>query len=189
MRMYNHVMVSSRNRVRAELAELTSPGFRNISKMLGVYLDDVDQLVRSEDAAKATRLAALLPHIVAALEDPVMRGSCAAADGWAERWLLLEGGEASSQALRARWHPACSANELHSTTAEIGLRQLRLRRHSRESLAVGYPSEVYGPPPSPGTELRFAYDIVSAVREWYTESGLDEPRVQQNLARLALLRS
>src|ERR1700722_1012460 len=94
------------NRSHTEMSRPTPPGFRNISKMLGVYLDDVDHLLRAEESEKALQLAVLLPHVIAALEDPVLRGSCEAANVWVDRWLITNGAELDLVALQPHWHRA-----------------------------------------------------------------------------------
>jgi hypothetical protein len=164
------------------------PVYRSLSKMLGVYLDDIDQLVRAEESDKAWRLATLLPHVAAALEDPVLRGSCEAADAWVDRWLSPEGGEEGLRALRPNWHRDCVPGAVNSPTMEAGIKQLRLRRHPRESLRAAHGDVSYEFAPAAGTELRLAHDVAAATRDWYLETGLDSPRVQENLARLAILR-
>jgi hypothetical protein len=170
------------------MSRITPPGFRSVSKMLGVYLDDVDQLVRAEEPEKALRLAVMLPHIIAALQDPVLRGSCAAADAWVDQWLVVDGGDERLAALEPCWHRNCVPGAANSATMEAGIKQLRLRRHPRESIAASFAGSEYALAAAPDSDLRLAYDVVSAAREWYSESGLDEPRVQENLARLAILR-
>jgi hypothetical protein len=182
-------MLSNRmHRAGGVMSHATPSGYRSVSKMLGVYLDDIDQLVRAEEGDKALRLAALLPHVIAALEDPVLRGSCAAADAWVDRWLSPAGGEESLVALRPHWHRACVPGAVNSPTMEAGIKQLRLRRHPRESLAGAHGDIGYELAPAAGSDLRLARDVAVAAREWYAEFGLDAPRVQENLARLAILR-
>jgi hypothetical protein len=156
--------------------------------MLGVYLDDVERLLQQGESEQALRLAILLPHLVAALEDPGLRGDCAAADAWAQRWLQLPGGEAEFAAQAARWHRDCLPGQHRSPATEAGIRQLRLRRHVRESITSPYLPASGEPPPAPGSPARLALELAEAVREWYAECGLDDPRVQDNHARLMLRR-
>jgi hypothetical protein len=42
--------------------------------------------------------------------------------------------------------------------------------------------------PPPGSDLRLAHDLILAARHWYSEVGMDDARVQENLSRLAVLR-
>ncbi len=161
---------------------------RGRSKMLGVYLDDVEQLLQRGKSEQALQLAILLPHLVAALEDPRLHGDCAAADAWAQRWLELPGGDAEFAAQQAKWHRDCVPGAGLSPTTEAGLRQLRLRRHVRESITSPYVPLLSDAPPPAGSHERLAFELAEAVREWYAERGLDDPRVQENHARLMLRR-
>jgi hypothetical protein len=156
--------------------------------MLGVYLDDVEQLLQRGKSEQALQLAILLPHLVAALEDPRLHGDCAAADAWAQRWLELPGGDAEFAAQQAKWHRDCVPGAGLSPTTEAGLRQLRLRRHVRESITSPYVPLLSDAPPPAGSHERLAFELAEAVREWYAERGLDDPRVQENHARLMLRR-
>jgi len=169
-------------------ARRTPLAARGRSKMLGVYLDDVEQLLQKGKSEQALELALLLPHLVAALEDPGLRGDCAAADAWAQRWLELPGGEAEFAAQQAKWHRDCVPGLRGSPAAETGIRQLRLRRHVRESITSPYVPLMSDAPPPAGSNERLAFELAEAVREWYAESGIDDARVQENHARLLLRR-
>ena len=68
------------------------------------------------------------------------------------------------------------------------LRRLQLRRHVR-TLPRGYASERTDALPPRETEAaQMGAALVEATRRWYARSGVHDPTVQDNLARLAVLR-
>jgi len=166
----------------------TPAGARSASRILGVFLDDIDYLLHADESTKALQLAVLLPHLVTALEDPALRGRCDAADVWVERWLTGDAVDARLAAWRSAGHRGCEPGNPRSAVTESGIKQLRLRRHSRDSLTSAPLRDAADVLPAPGSDLRLAHDLMMAAREWYSEVGMDDPCVQENLSRLAVLR-
>jgi hypothetical protein len=168
------------------LARTTHSGFRKTSKMLGTYLADIEELVRVEDGERALLLARLLPHIAAALESATMTASCEQADAWVERWLLTDLTPEERAVRFVAWHQGCS--DVATQPEEMGVRQLRLRRHARESSVAWIRRPQLDLAPPRGSDARLALDLAIAAREWYAESAIDDAHVQSNLARIAVLR-
>lgn len=149
--------------------------------MLTRYLTDIEDLLEQQRWDAALREARDLPRIAVALADPALQASAEAVRDWAQQWLKPD-----EQA--AALVPA--GPSLESSGAVVparALRRLQLRRHVRTA-PRGYP--VREPEAqSPGTEeVQVARHLVNATRRWYARSGVHDPAVQANLARLAVLR-
>jgi hypothetical protein len=87
--------------------------------------------------------------------------------------------------------PVSQGTALESADAPVptaALRRLQLRRHAR-TRARGF---VLGPDesldPQGAEAVQTGRTLVEATRRWYARSGVHDPTVQTNLARLAVLR-
>ena len=169
---------------------LTSP---SSSRMLASYLTDIEQLLDEQRWDAALRDAADLPRIAVALSDPLMRSSSAEVGQWCGRWLTFPQPPAgAAQVVPDRTGiPALAGAHPDSTSPAVptaALRRLQLRRHAR-TRARGF---LLGPDesldPQAAEAVRTGRALVEATRRWYARSGVHDPSVQFNLARLAVLR-
>jgi hypothetical protein len=163
------------------------------SRMLASYLTDIEQLLDEQRWDAALRDASDLPRIAVALSDPLMRASSVEVAQWCSRWVTPS-------------HPAIGAAQVipdraggsaplpphpGSATPSVptaALRRLQLRRHAR-SRPRGF---LLGPDesldPQAADSVQTGRTLVEATRRWYARSGVHDPTVQTNLARLAVLR-
>ena len=167
------------------------------SKMLESYLGDIEFLVREQQWGEAVPLALALPHICAALADAGLRSSRAQYLQWCEVWVRPEQSDTclsvpTPEALYAMARECAGADDLdaHGGVPMHALRQLRLRRLSRAApprreISLEEMSDLTDEP-GPGREACVA--LLEAVRLWYSDSASMDATVQNNLARLAVLR-
>jgi hypothetical protein len=163
------------------------------SKMLESYLGDIEYLIRERQWSEAVPLALPLPHICAALADPGLRSSRAAFLAWCEAWVRPPKSDTSMSALspdvlyRTASETASELDAIAAVPVEA-LRQLRLRRLSRAApprrrVSLQEMSEIAD---APAREACVA--LLDGVRRWYSDWAALDPTVQNNLARLAVLR-
>ncbi len=161
--------------------------------MLASYLTDIEQMLEEERWDAALRDAADLPQIAVALSDPLLRASGEEVAEWCTRWTIP--GEPATTGAQEIQEPAAApapqrVNRGSATPAvpTAALRRLQLRRHAR-SLPRGF---VLGPDesldPLAAEAVQAGRTLVEAARRWYARSGVHDPTVQTNLARLAVLR-
>ncbi len=152
--------------------------------MLASYLTDIEQLLDDQRWDAALRDAADLPRIAVALSDPLMRASSEEVTAWGSRW--ISSADPDHPADPTPQHVNRGSAEASVPTA--ALRRLQLRRHARLR-PRGF---VLGPDESLDSEAAEAAHagrtLVEATRRWYARSGVHDPTVQTNLARLAVLR-
>jgi hypothetical protein len=161
--------------------------------MLASYLTDIEQLLDEQCWDAALRDASDLPRIAVALSDPLMRSPGDEVARWCSRWISPR-------------HPAAGAGQLvpdrvggaaplrgdaggaGAPVPTAALRRLQLRRHAR-TRPRGF---LLGPDESLDAQAadsaRTGRALVEATRRWYARSGVHDPIVQSNLARLAVLR-
>lgn len=163
------------------------------SRMLETYLGDIEYLMRERLWSEAVPLALALPHICAALADPGLRSSRAAFLAWCESWVRPPTTDTAMSALtpdvlhRMAGERASELDSLAAVPVEA-LRQLRLRRLSRAApprrrVSLQEMSELAD---APAREACVA--LLDGVRRWYSDWAALDPTVQNNLARLAVLR-
>jgi len=153
--------------------------------MLACYLTDIEQLLEEQRWDAALSEACDLPRIAVALSDPQLRCSSEGLGSWCKQWIGPANARADTDPGLALARVREAATETVPTRA---LRRLQLRRHVR-TLPRGYlpvPSENLGPQAAESVETGRA--LVGAARRWYARSGVHDPTVQANLARLAVLR-
>jgi hypothetical protein len=154
--------------------EPTSP---SSSRMIASYLTDIEQLLDEQRWDAALREASDLPRIAVALADPQLRSSGEEVKNWCQEWIR-------PRELTERVVP----HEAPEPVPTRALRRLQLRRHVRTP-PRGFSSERaehLAPQETATAEMGVA--LVNAARRWYARSGVHDPTVQDNLARLAVLR-
>jgi hypothetical protein len=160
--------------------------------MLASYLTDIEQLLDDQRWDAALRDAADLPRIAVALSDPLMRAPRDEVAAWGSRW--IESCDPACPAQLAPDRPAgpvslrATPDSADGSVPTAALRRLQLRRHAR-TRARGF---VLGPDesldPQGAEAVQTGRTLVEATRRWYARSGVHDPTVQTNLARLAVLR-
>jgi hypothetical protein len=169
----------------SELAPLQSAHrFPPRSKMLDTYLGDIGRKLATGAVEDAKSLALSLPHIGVALADENLQSSCDAYQEWCSRWI---GSEKQTDEYR-KW--CTDSRECVDPLAGVpfaALQSLRLRRGVREMASPNIPAPASLPlNEQPAAEVCDA--LLRAIRSWYSKVGRHDPLVQQNLARLGVLR-
>jgi hypothetical protein len=155
------------------------------SKMLDTYLSDVGRRLASEQVASAKALAVNLPHIAVALADANLQSSCDGYREWCMRWVQphREAGEYD------RWCTEASptVSDFVQGVPFKAIQALRLRRGVREVTSPPVPPlSQMSPEELPQAEICDA--LLHATRAWYATEGRHNETVQQNLARVGVLR-
>jgi len=162
--------------------------------MLDTYLGDIEYLVRERLWADAAPLALALPHICVALAHANLVSSHEDYLAWCQEWVQPPHDEPSKAVpspedlyRMAASHGVEQQLALSAGVPVNALRQLRLRRLSRAaparrtSLALPEIGNASGEPEACAV-------LLDAVRNWYGDWATRDPVVQNNLARLAVLR-
>lgn len=155
------------------------------SKMLDTYLGDVGRELAVGQVPAAKQLAVNLPHIAVALSDPNLQSSCEVYRAWCVRWVTpsREAGEYDTWCAEA----SPTAADFVQGVPFKAIQSLRLRRGVRE----------LPPPQVPPLSQMSAEELpqaeicdvlLHAARAWYATHGRHDPIVQQNLARVGVLR-
>ncbi|MBS0580854.1 MAG: hypothetical protein JSR36_16475 [Proteobacteria bacterium] len=168
----------------------TSP---SSSRMLASYLTDIEQLLDEQRFEEALRDAGELPGIAVALSDPLLQSSGEEVGQWCERWVGADGAPASAVptgAERVGGAPPLpvSLGSVAPSVPRLALRHLQLRRHTRTRPRGFMLRADESLEPRDTQSLQTVRALVSATRRWYARSGVHDPTVQSNLARLAVLR-
>jgi hypothetical protein len=153
--------------------------------MLDTYLSDVGHRLAVGQVAAAKGLALNLPHIAVALSDVNLQSSLEAYRAWCVRWVLPARSTSEYESWCAEASPTTSDFARGMPFAAI--QALRLRRAVRE---------VTSPPVPPLSQMNaeeFPHAeicglLLQATRAWYATHGRHDSIVQQNLARLGVLR-
>src|SRR5262245_485855 len=153
--------------------------------MLTRYLADIDEWLALGALQRALQAATALPQIATALSDPALRTNCERFVGWCAQWVGTE--EASTY---RSWFDESGSTGLGTAegTPERALKQMRLRRHARPAPLPGQAPRGVDTPEETLTDRARCESLVQAMRRWYARSGVRDPVVQMNLARLAVLR-
>jgi hypothetical protein len=166
------------------------------SRMFESYCADLDVLLRDGQLRTALRAALALPDICAALDDPRMVGSAARYAEWCATWLRCEALTRGKPGEGPRLHRFYLRLYLRPSRRQAGpvtedataraLSRFRMRRRARPERALGR-RRVWHPINRMQTfQVELIESLVSAARRWYRESASGNPRVQQNLGRLAI---
>ena len=155
------------------------------SKMLDTYLSDVGRRLASEQVARAKELAVNLPHIAVALADPNLQRYCEAYRAWCTQWVQPPRKTSDYDSWCTEASPA--ASEFVQGVPFKAIQALRLRRGVREVTSPPVPplSQI-SPEELPQAEICDA--LLHATRAWYATEGRHNAIVQQNLARVGVLR-
>jgi len=162
------------------------------SRMFASYLNDIEQLLKDEHWDSALREALDIPPLAVALADPSLRCSGAEMRTWCEEWLRPSGAEHDAQGLdverlRQRLSERLPAGVADSVPARA-LRRLQLRRHLRAPPRGVFAMRVDQLRSREAETLEMCSLLIEAGRRWYARSACHDPIVQDNLARLAVLR-
>jgi hypothetical protein len=166
------------------------------SRMVAGYLTDVERLLEEQHWDAALREAFDLPRIAVALTDPKLHSSPEQQRTWCEQWIRPAGSQRAAQQLDyERVRGTVYEHLAHEQDAAArkpvparALRRLRLRRHVRSHPRV-FRSAHEGPlDPQASETTKICTALVEAARRWYARSGVHDSIVQENLARLAVLR-
>jgi hypothetical protein len=152
----------------------TSP---SSSRMIASYLTDIEQLLDEQRFDAALREASDLPRIAVALADPQLRSSGEEVRNWCQEWVR-------PPELTERVVPQ-NGPESVPTRA---LRRLQLRRHARTAPRGFSTERGEHLAPQETATAKMGVALLDAARRWYARSGVHDPTVQDNLARLAVLR-
>ena len=162
------------------------------SRMLASYLTDIEQMLDEQRWDAALRDAADLPRIAVALSDPLMRASSDEVGQWCIRWITpSQPAIGAAQVVPDRADGSAPLQPPGSATPSVpaaALRRLQLRRHARtrpRGFLLG-PDESLDP--QAADSVQTGRMLVEGTRRWYARSGVHDPAVQSNLARLAVLR-
>ena len=155
------------------------------SKMLDTYLSDVGQRLASGQLTQAEALAVNLPHIAVALADVNLQSSCEAYRAWCARWVTPARKTSEYDSWCTDASPAVS--DFVQGVPFSAIQALRLRRAVREMTSPPVPPlSQMNADELPQAEICDV--ILHATRAWYATHGRHDSIVQQNLARLGVLR-
>jgi hypothetical protein len=153
------------------------------SRMFASYLGDIEQSLDNHRREAALREACDLPQLAVALADPSLRCSTEQVRTWCSEWLRPMDAERDCERLERAVH-ASPADGVPMRA----LRRLQLRRHLR-TLPRGFPTpNAHALSPRDGETVEMCSALLAAARRWYARSACHDPIVQDNLARLAVLR-
>jgi hypothetical protein len=155
------------------------------SKMLDTYLSDVGRRLASGQVTQAKVLAVNLPHIAVALADVNLQSSSEAYRAWCSRWVT----PARKVSEYDRWCTEASpaASDFVQGVPFAAIQALRLRRAVREMTSPPVPPlSQMNAEELPQAEI--CDGLLHATRAWYANHGRHDSIVQQNLARLGVLR-
>jgi hypothetical protein len=163
------------------------------SRMLETYLGDIEYLIREQLWEQAAPLVLALPHICVALADSGLGSSSERYVQWCEAWVAQDEAQPGAAARAEKFRAWCAQSGCSELDASGGvpveaLRRLRLRRLSRAAPPRRRisPGELQAVGAEPEQEACLA--LLDAVRRWYADSAALDSTVQNNLARLAVLR-
>lgn len=164
------------------------------SRMLETYLGDIEYLLR-EHFEEAVPLALALPHICAALAHEDLVSSREAYRQWCEDWVRPPQNDTSLSVPSAEELERLA--DLRGVERELAkgprvpawaLRQLQLRRLSRAAPPRRRAAMPSAGDPGDDAMREACAALVDAVRRWYHDCAARDAVVQNNLARLAVLR-
>ena len=155
------------------------------SKMLDTYLSDVGRKLVAGQIPAAKQLAVNLPHIAIALSDANLQSSREAYLAWCTRWVTPPRPAAEYESWGKDASPA--ASDLVQGVPFNAIQALRLRRGVREVASPQIPplSQMSA---EELPEAEICDVLLHAARAWYSTHGRHDSIVQQNLARLGVLR-
>jgi hypothetical protein len=151
--------------------------------MLDTYLSDVGHRLASGQLAQAKTLAINLPHLAVALSDVNLQSSAEAYRAWCTLWVS----PARSASDYDTWCTEATASDFVQGVPFAAIQALRLRRAVREMTSPPVPPlSQMNADELPQAEICDV--LLHATRDWYASHGRHDSIVQQNLARLGVLR-
>jgi hypothetical protein len=164
--------------------------------MVASFLSDVETLLEDQHWDAALTQAFDLPRIAVALTDPKLHSSSEEQRNWCEQWIRPVGAADDPRGLdyefvRRKVVERMETEQSGGAAPRVparALRHLQLRRNLR-TRPRGF-SPVCARPPDPRTSeiALICTALVEAARRWYARSAVHDLVVQDNLARLAVLR-
>jgi hypothetical protein len=162
--------------------------------MLASYMTDIEQLLDEQRWDVALREALDLPQIAVALSDPHLTFTGERLKAWCDEW--IRPAEPDRNARYSDYERVVAAVIAHTVSSEtaivpsLPLKRLQLRR------LVRIPARGFNPGRSSSTVLvpegtraiETCQIVLEAVQRWYAQSAVSNRTVQENLARLAVLR-
>src|SRR5262245_60448523 len=151
--------------------------------MLTRYLADIDEWLALGALQRALQAATALPQIATALSDPALRTNCERFVGWCAQWVGTE-----QAATYRSWFDESGSTGLGTAegTPVRALKRMRLRRHATPAPVPA--KATHNASEDASADSAKCESLVQAMRRWYAKSGVRDPVVQMNLARLAVLR-
>jgi hypothetical protein len=154
------------------------------SKMVDGYLAEIGRRLAAGDTGGAENAALLLPHLGVALASPELQSSSDLYANWCAQWVS----PARERATFLEW---CSRarSGIEGTQQGVPAEALRLFRLQRLVREIPAPTLSPGAlTPIFGAEAEICEALLQAGRKWYAEAGRHDKVVQENLARLGVLR-
>jgi hypothetical protein len=153
--------------------------------MLDTYLSDIGHRLALGQLAQGKRLAVNLPHIAVAISDVNLQSSGDAYRAWCTRWVS----PARKSSEYDEWYMQATpaASDFVQGVPFAAIQSLRLRRAVREVTSPPVPPlDQMNADELPDAEICDL--LLHATRDWYATHGRHDSIVQQNLARLGVLR-
>jgi hypothetical protein len=162
------------------------------SRMLTIYLADVEQNLDEHRWEMALRDVVDLPKIAVALTDPELTSSSERCKAWCQQWVrppstANESGVDQEHICRVLDEKSGSIGQPPSVPS-AELRRLRLRRHARNAPRGFNASHVGKNSEDAAETFAICTAVVEGVRRWYANFACHDATAQANLARLAVLR-
>ena len=162
------------------------------SRMLTIYLADVEQNLDEHRWDLALRDVVDLPRIAVALTDPELQCSGERCKAWCEQWVRPSSAANDSSVshehiCRVLDEKAGGASAPPSVPS-LALRRLRLRRHARNAPRGFNATHSAKDTENAAETFAICTAVVEGVRRWYAHSACHDATAQVNLARLAVLR-
>jgi hypothetical protein len=163
------------------------------SRMFASYLNDVEQLIDEHRWELALREAFDLPRLAVALSDPRLHCSADQVTTWCQEWIRPHGAEHDVQGLDFER----LGRRLAERSAELAgaepvpmraLRRLQLRRHVRMLPRGFLPERTVYLTAREAETAEMCSALLEAAARWYARRACHDAVVQDNLARLAVLR-
>lgn len=163
------------------------------SRMIATYLTDIEQMLDEQRWDAALLEASDLPRIAVALADPALRSSGEQVKTWCQEWVRPPGVKHEADAAD---YERLTRGVTERVVSPAGpepvptraLRRLQLRRHVRNPPRGFSADRTDNLAPQETAAAEMGVALVDAARRWYACSGVHDPTVQGNLARLAVLR-
>ena len=163
--------------------------------MVASFLSDVETLLEDQHWDAALNQAFDLPRIAVALTDPKLHSSDERQRSWCEEWIRPPGTDDAPEGLDYEFVRRTVVERLgreqNGATPPVparALRRLQLRRHLRTQ-PRGFSPVCARPRDPKASEIALICTaLVEAARRWYARSAVHDLIVQENLARLAVLR-